>query len=71
MSTLTSEETGKDTLRLKTGTFVLYETFETILVYCHVPWIGTNVANPIDKDNIIGDAEQVQLTNMRASAVEL
>ena len=32
---------------------------------------GTNVANPIDEDNIIGDAEQIQLTNMRASAVEL
>ena len=32
---------------------------------------GTNVANPIDKDNIIGDAEQIQLTHMRASAVEL
>ena len=28
---------------------------------------GTNVANPIDKDNIIGNAEQIQLTNMQAS----
>ena len=28
---------------------------------------GTKVANPIDEDNIIGDAEQIQLTNMRAS----
>ena len=33
--------------------------------------IGTNVANPIDEDDIFGDAEQIQLTNMRASAVEL
>ena len=32
---------------------------------------GTNVANPINGDDIIGDAEQIQLTNMRASAVEL
>ena len=29
----------------------------------------TNIAN--QKDNIIGDAKQFQLTNMRASAVEL
>ena len=29
---------------------------------------GTNVANPIYEDNII---EQIQLTNMQASAVEL
>ena len=32
---------------------------------------GTNVANPIYEDNIIGDAKQIQLTYMRASAVEL
>ena len=32
---------------------------------------GTNVANSIDQDNIIGDGEQIQLTNKRASAVEL
>ena len=31
----------------------------------------TNVTNPIDKDDIIGDAEQIQLTNIQASAVEL
>ena len=37
----------------------------------HPEDIGTNVANPIDKDDIIGDAEQIQLTNMQASAVEL
>ena len=28
--------------------------------------IGTNVANPIDKDNIISDAKQIKLTNMQA-----
>ena len=28
--------------------------------------IGTNVANPSDKDDIIGDSEQIQLTNMQA-----
>ena len=33
--------------------------------------IGINVANPIVKYNIIGDAEQIQLTNMQATAVEL
>ena len=33
--------------------------------------IGTNVAKSMDKDNIIGDAKQIQLTNMRASVVEL
>ena len=33
--------------------------------------IGTNVGNLIDKDNIISDAEQIQLTNMQASTVEL
>ena len=33
--------------------------------------IGTNVSNPIDQDNIIGDAKQIQLTNKRTSAVEL
>ena len=33
--------------------------------------IGTNVANPIDEDDIIGNAEKIQLTNMQASAVEL
>ena len=33
--------------------------------------IGTNVANPINQDNIIGNAEHIQLTNKRASAVEL
>ena len=32
---------------------------------------GTNVANSTDKDDIIGDAEQIQRTNMRASAEEL
>ena len=32
--------------------------------------IGTNVANPIDEDNIIGDAEQTQPANMQASAVQ-
>ena len=32
---------------------------------------GTNIANPIDKDDIISDAKQIQLTNKRASAVEL
>ena len=32
---------------------------------------GTKVANPIDKDDIINDAEQIQLTNMRASAVDI
>ena len=31
------------------------------------PRFGTNVANPIAEDDIIGDAEQIQLTNMRAS----
>ena len=31
------------------------------------PKFGTNVANPIDEDNINGDAEQIQLTNVRAS----
>ena len=30
-------------------------------------WCGTNVSNPIDEDDIIGDAEQIQLTNMQAS----
>ena len=33
--------------------------------------IGTKVANPIDQDNIIGDVKQIQLTNIRASAMEL
>ena len=33
--------------------------------------IGTNIANPIDQDNIIGDAEHIQLTNKRASEVKL
>ena len=33
--------------------------------------IGTNVANPIDKDDIIDNAKQIKLTNMQASAVEL
>ena len=28
--------------------------------------IGTNVANPSDEDDIIGDSEKIQLTNMRA-----
>ena len=37
----------------------------------HLHMIGKNIANPIDKDDIIGDAKQIQLTNMRASAVEL
>ena len=32
---------------------------------------GKNIANPIDEDNIIGNAKQIKLTNMRASAVEL
>ena len=32
---------------------------------------GTNAANPINEDNIIADAEQIQLTNRQASAVEL
>ena len=32
---------------------------------------GTNVANPIDEDDIISDAKQIQLTNMQASTVEL
>ena len=32
---------------------------------------GTNVANSIYKDDIIADAEQIQLTNIQASAVEL
>ena len=27
---------------------------------------GTNVANPIDKDDIIGHAKQIQLTNIEA-----
>ena len=30
-------------------------------------WNGKNVENPIDEDDIIGDAEQIQLTNMPAS----
>ena len=39
---------------------------------CHKPRasieeIGTNVANLNDKDKIIGNSEQMQLTNMRAS----
>ena len=29
--------------------------------------ISTNVANPINKDDINGDAEEIQLTNMQAS----
>ena len=33
--------------------------------------IGTNIANPMDEGDIIGDVEQIQLTNMQASAVEL
>ena len=33
--------------------------------------IGTNVANPIDKDDIIGKAEQIQLTNMQASGAPI
>ena len=33
----------------------------------HGAVIGTNVANPTDKDDIIGDSEQIQLTIMRAS----
>ena len=32
---------------------------------------GTNVANPNNEDNIISDAKPIQLTIMRASAVEL
>ena len=32
---------------------------------------GKNVANPIDKEEIFGNAEQIQLKNMRVSAVEL
>ena len=28
---------------------------------------GTNIANPTDKDNIISDFEQIQLTNMQSS----
>ena len=28
---------------------------------------GTNVANLTDEDDIIGDSEKIQLTNMRAS----
>ena len=39
--------------------------------YCRATTIGTNVANPIDEDDIIGDAEPIQLINMLASAVEL
>ena len=35
------------------------------------PKTGTNVANLLDKDDIISNAEQIQLTNMRPSAVEL
>ena len=33
--------------------------------------IGTNVANPINKNDIIDNAKQIKLTNMQASAVEL
>ena len=32
--------------------------------------IGTNVANPIDKDDTIVDAENIQLRNMRASRAQ-
>ena len=32
---------------------------------------GTNVAKLTDKDNMMGDSEQIQLTNMQASVVEL
>ena len=32
--------------------------------------ISTNLANPINKDDINGDAEEIQLTNMQASAVQ-
>ena len=32
---------------------------------------GTNVAKLTDKDNMMGDSEQIQLANMQASVVEL
>ena len=31
---------------------------------------GTNVANLTDKDNIIGDSEQIQMTNIQASGAQ-
>ena len=36
-----------------------------------LPKNGTKIANPIDKDSIISNAEQIQPTNMGASAVQL
>ena len=42
-----------------------------VLVLLFMVWVGTHIANPIDKEDIIGDAEQIQLTNMRASTVDV
>ena len=33
--------------------------------------IGTNVANPIDEEDKIGNANQIQMSNMEAKAVNL
>ena len=33
--------------------------------------VGTNIANPMEEGDIIGNAKQIQLINMQASAVEL
>ena len=55
--------------------FLLYILIEMSLFFLvqvkEVTLIGTNVANPIDKYDIINDAEQIQLTDMKASGVEL
>ena len=32
---------------------------------------GTNIASQSDKDDIVGDSEQIQLTNMQASGAPL
>ena len=37
----------------------------------HLQHIGTNVENPINEDDIIGDAKQIQVTNMLASGSEV
>ena len=66
-----------DTPPLKAPCKSLRQSCSISVFFVWICWIvshkgkhATNVANPIDDDNIIGNAEQIQLTNMRATGAQ-